>query len=451
MLKKLFIFFVLIFLVTVTCLADEWTENFNDQTGNTYNITGFTCSISGTWTSFGAGNFSYCNSNMGSYGPTINDDTSNAHITTPQLNTCGTVSFNYAYINGNSSNVFLLQTSSNGTDYTTLDTHTLGESANLSWVNYAFNIDSDSSTLNIRILSNSQNAHLFIDDFSVTNYSGGTSPTLTISHAGLTESNLDGAVISLVLENDTFSGFGTEDVTLNNAPAGTTVNAASNSDDTNATVTLAFDGTDFDEDITDFSITIAADGLAGTDPVTSNDLTITAVIEPEPTLTISHAGLTETNLNGAELTLLLANETFSGFSSEDVTLNNAPSGTTVNTASNSDDTHATVALAFNGTDFDANITDFNITIAAAGLAGADPVTSNNLLITALSETITVSTQTLTGFTYIIDNGPSEEQSFTVAGSDLKGNIVINAPGNYEISETSASGFSGSVTLTQSGG
>jgi len=164
--------------------AVHWTENFDDQASGTYGSTEIT--INGReWTRSDAGNFSYCNTNMGSYGFTINDDKSGAHITTPSVNTCGTVSFKYAYINGNSTNVFLLQKSTNGSDFTTIDTHELGESSNLSWVSYSFDVNESSSTSYIRILSDDQDAHLFIDDFSITDYSA-DSPTITTSESALT-------------------------------------------------------------------------------------------------------------------------------------------------------------------------------------------------------------------------------------------------------------------------
>ena len=53
-----------------------------------------------------------------------------AHITTPLLNTAGRVSFDYAYINGSSSNTFVVQTSTDGVTFTTVDTRTLGAGAN---------------------------------------------------------------------------------------------------------------------------------------------------------------------------------------------------------------------------------------------------------------------------------------------------------------------------------
>jgi endonuclease I len=49
------------------------------------------------------------------------------------------------------------------------------------------------------------------------------------------------------------------------------------------------------------------------------------------------------------------------------------------------------------------------------------------------------------------NMTSAEMTYTVSGSDLTSDISITAPTGYEISETSGSGFSSSITLVQSGG
>ncbi len=114
-----------------------------------------------------------------------------------------------------------------------------------------------------------------------------------------------------------------------------------------------------------------------------------------PTLVISHAGLTEGNLNSAQIGLSLANVSFTDgtLSAGNFTLNNAPSGLTVNGATFVSSTSATLSLSFNGTDFDANITNFSVTIAGAELTSAAPVTSNTLTITAVTETIPVVTTT----------------------------------------------------------
>ena len=62
-----------------------------------------------------------------------------------------------------------------------------------------------------------------------------------------------------------------------------------------------------------------------------------------------------------------------------------------------------------------------------------------------------SSTSLTGFTYEVSNGPSAEQSFSVSGTNLAANILINAPSNYEVSQSSGSGFGSSVSLSPSSG
>lgn len=65
--------------------------------------------------------------------------------------------------------------------------------------------------------------------------------------------------------------------------------------------------------------------------------------------------------------------------------------------------------------------------------------------------ITCATSSLTGFTYAAGSGPSAAQSFSVSGSYLTADISVNAPSNFEVSTSSGSGYSSSVTLTQSSG
>jgi hypothetical protein len=62
--------------------------------------------------------------------------------------------------------------------------------------------------------------------------------------------------------------------------------------------------------------------------------------------------------------------------------------------------------------------------------------------------LTVSTNSLSGFTYTVGSGPSTEQSFTVSGDNLIDDLFISATGtDYEISETSGGGFNQFITLT----
>ncbi len=58
----------------------------------------------------------------------------------------------------------------------------------------------------------------------------------------------------------------------------------------------------------------------------------------------------------------------------------------------------------------------------------------------LPPAVTVSTEALTGFTYVAGSGPSDEQNFTVSGTDLEGNITLTPPTNYEISTVTGESF-----------
>ena len=123
-------------------------------------------------------------------------------------------------------------------------------------------------------------------------FSQPTTPALTISHAGLTEVNLSGAQVSLSLTNETFADgtLSSGNFTLNNAPSGTSIGSVTYNSSTSATVTLIFNGTDFDANVTNFSITIAGAELTSGSPVTSNTLTITATVEVAPTVTTASIG-----------------------------------------------------------------------------------------------------------------------------------------------------------------
>jgi hypothetical protein len=72
-------------------------------------------------------------------------------------------------------------------------------------------------------------------------------------------------------------------------------------------------------------------------------------------------------------------------------------------------------------------------------------------VTAPVATTTVSATSLSGFTYLLGNGPSTEQDFTVSGVNLTGDLVVNAPTNYEVSLASGSGYGASVNITPTSG
>ena len=96
-------------------------------------------------------------------------------------------------------------------------------------------------------------------------------------------------------------------------------------------------------------------------------------------------------------------------------------------------------------------------LAKVSFSGFDPggmiLETGELVPLSSDPTITVSPTGLTGFTYCEGSGPSAEQSYTVSGTNLTGNITITPPTNYQISTGTGGSFvaTNPITLTQSGG
>lgn len=60
-------------------------------------------------------------------------------------------------------------------------------------------------------------------------------------------------------------------------------------------------------------------------------------------------------------------------------------------------------------------------------------------------TIVVSSTSISGFSYVVGNGPSTpSKTFTVSGSNLTHNLVVTASSNYEISKTSSGAYTNSL-------
>lgn len=173
---------------------------------------------------------------------------------------------------------FSTDTGINWTSLTNIDGALLTSS---DWFIYSGSINDGSNNIKIEIANSGTTERIMIDDFTWTGYSS-SDPTFAISSASsLTESNLNGAELTLALTSETFvASLETSDFTLNNAPAGTSIQSVSRVNDAEASITLAFDGTDFDEDVSNFNITASADALTGADALTSNNLTITAHTAP---------------------------------------------------------------------------------------------------------------------------------------------------------------------------
>jgi hypothetical protein len=223
-------------------------------------------------------------------------------------------------------------------------------------------------------------------------FTGGESalgPYITIaSSETINEGEENGKQILVTLHNDQFvASLNAANWTLLNAPAGITRGSVTRTGNTTATVTLSGNRTvDYDENITNVGIRIAHHELANLSSgnvEASTGVTFVAKIE---TVTISHSGLTRDNLNGAQISLVLGDETFNTTapSTSQFVLNNAPAGTTVQQVNYINNTSVNVVLAYDNTPFTVDIPDFNITVQPAVLTGVASVTSNNLPISSVS-------------------------------------------------------------------
>ncbi|HEY6914852.1 MAG TPA: hypothetical protein VI413_09270 [Paludibacter sp.] len=100
----------------------------------------------------------------------------------------------------------------------------------------------------------------------------------------------------------------------------------------------------------------------------------------------------------------------------------------------------------------ANTYTGNINLTSGSLAQAIALSGT---VAAPPVTLTTSTTSLSGFTYVEGSGPSTQQSFTLSGSNLTSGIVVTPPtSNYEISISSGTAFSPLTTpftISRSGG
>ncbi len=290
--------------------------------------------------------------------------------------------------------------------------------------------------------------------------------TATISHAGLTELNLNNAVVSFSLTDDAFIDFSsltTSDFTLNNAPLGVGILSVAGLSSTAANITLSYDGTDFDLDYTHFSITVLGAEVASNGSITSNELTISHDdTESDEAIVLSWGNPPATN--GAEATLddevilvTLSNGDFieAQINTTNITLSGSgvtDAGVSIESVSFVNSTSIHVLLAWDQTDFDVAKT---LTVSVDGAAYTDGSGSltDDIELTPNVESITVSTTALTHFGNVEVGSYSTEQSFTVEGTGLVGDVILTPPADFEISTTTGGGFvaTNPITLSPSSG
>ena len=97
--------------------------------------------------------------------------------------------------------------------------------------------------------------------------------------SSLTESNLDTATVTVEVAGGTYdASLVIGDFSLNGAPTGTTISGVVRDSATQATLTLAFNGTDFDTNAS-MSVTVETGAMVAGGPATTGTVTVTAVAE----------------------------------------------------------------------------------------------------------------------------------------------------------------------------
>ena len=191
----------------------------------------------------------------------------------------------------------------------------------------------------------------------VTDLDDQKSPTIMLaSRSPLTETTLNGSVVTLRLNHRVYEAWFNDPVTVAGI-AGVTVNPANvkRVNATTLTVELTFDGTDLDTDAT-LTFTVKADAIANYDgPALTATVPVTAVTESVNASSV--VPLTEATLNGSIVTLTLSGRIYEA--QHTVGNNVTVSGMTGVSVSRFDverisDIQVNIRLIFDGTDFDAN-------------------------------------------------------------------------------------------------
>ncbi|MYB01006.1 hypothetical protein F4X90_15230, partial [Candidatus Poribacteria bacterium] len=196
------------------------------------------------------------------------------------------------------------------------------------------------------------------------------SPTLTLTSQPLTETTLNGSIVTLTLNNRVYENWLSDPVTVSGIP-GVTIRPfdVNRLNDTELSVQLTFYGTDLDTDAT-LTFTVGADAIANYD---GTDLTATARVtaNAESVNVSTTAPLTEATLNGSVVTLTLNG----GIYESQYTVGNSVTvsgitGVTVNrfNVERLSDTQVNLELIFDGTDFDRDAT-LTFTIGTDAIVG----------------------------------------------------------------------------------
>lgn len=195
---------------------------------------------------------------------------------------------------------------------------------------------------------------------------------------------------------------------------------------------------------------------------TTQNVTCSGTVTSPPAISVSPASLTgftyvqgsgpstaqSYNLSGTNLTPASGNLTITGSTNFEVSLSSSSGfGASVTRSYTGGALASTPIYVRLKAGLSAGSYNGELVTNAGGGATTQNVTCDGS-VTVPPPTLTVTPTSLSGFTYIVGNGPSTSQSYNLSGANLTGfpdNITITGSTNYEVSTDNAS-FSGSVTV-----
>ncbi|MFH2142088.1 MAG: immunoglobulin domain-containing protein, partial [Bacteroidota bacterium] len=210
---------------------------------------------------------------------------------------------------------------------------------------------------------------------------------MIVPDMALEETTLDNRTITAILSNEVFVDniLDIANFSINNAPSGVAILSVNYNTVNSSTVVLSFDGTDFDIDSIHFSLTIDGAELNSGNPLTSNEITISAYVEPVVVTISPDIALTENNLYDRYLNISIENDYFIDNSLTNFDLMNFPTGTSVDSIIYQDSLNAVIYLAFDSTDFDTDSIHCLVSIDGNELFSGIAAISNEITVTANTE------------------------------------------------------------------
>ena len=201
--------------------------------------------------------------------------------------------------------------------------------------------------------------------------------------------------------------------------------------------------TSFDGEVEDYTVNVQSAVATPILTVSASTLTgFTYVSGAGPSTSQTY------NLSGADLTGFPSNITVTASTNYEVSTDNSTFAASVNVAYTSATLNSTAIYVRLKAGL--AIASYNSEIVANAGGGATTVNvaCSGTVTAPVTPTLTLSTSTLSGFTYVSGSGPSTSQTYNLSGADLTGfpsNITVTGSINYEVS-TDNSTFAASVNV-----